>query len=128
MQKLLELHHAAGSGSVCVIVQGSSGCGKSTLLRSYAHTCGYKDGENLLVIHLGEQIDSKVYICIYICVWLCMDQSSAPGLETGHRSRECYIPCKSLACMACTPHHKHKHNFAPVNLTRNGCQSLRAVK
>lgn len=68
LQKLLELHHAAESGSVCVIVQGSSGCGKSTLLRSYAHTCGYKDGENLLVIHLGEQIDSKVYTCIYVYV------------------------------------------------------------
>lgn len=60
-QKLLELHLAVESGSVCVVVQGNSGCGKSTLLRNYAHTRGYKDGESLLVIHLGEQIDSKVY-------------------------------------------------------------------
>lgn len=60
-QKLLELHLAVESGGVCVMVQGNNGCGKSTLLRNYAHTRGYKDGESLLVIHLGEQIDSKVY-------------------------------------------------------------------
>ena len=48
------------SGSGCVMVQGESGCGKSTLLKTYAHINGYKDGETLFVIHLGEQVDGKV--------------------------------------------------------------------
>ena len=62
LQKLEELHVAVeGSGAVCVLVQGPSGCGKSCLLQEYATLCGRTDGDTLMVVHLGEQIDSKVH-------------------------------------------------------------------
>jgi len=60
-QKLNDLHLLVQSGGVCVMVEGCGGCGKSALLRAYASACGYRSGENLVVIHLGEQIDGKVY-------------------------------------------------------------------
>lgn len=59
-QKLNDLHLLVQSGRVCVMVEGCGGCGKSALLRAYASACGYRSGENLVVIHLGEQIDGKV--------------------------------------------------------------------
>ena len=69
IQKLEELHVAVeGSGATCVLVQGPSGCGKSSLLREYAAVCGYTVGDSVMVLHLGEQIDSKVYTCMH--VWL----------------------------------------------------------
>lgn len=70
IQKLEELHAAVeGSRSVCVLVQGPGGSGKTSLLREYAEICGYSDEESLVVVHLGEQIDSKVsYLCIVYAV------------------------------------------------------------
>ena len=59
-QKLNDLPLLVQSGRVCVMVEGCGGCGKSALLRAYASACGYRSGENLVVIHLGEQIDGKV--------------------------------------------------------------------
>ena len=59
--ELLELHVAVeGSGAQSVLVQGAGGCGKSSLLREYAHICGRTEGEDLMVVHLGEQVDGKV--------------------------------------------------------------------
>ena len=68
VQKLLELHVAVeGSGAQSVLVQGAGGCGKSSLLREYAHICGRREGEDLMVVHLGEQVDGKVcqaHVCL----------------------------------------------------------------
>ena len=68
----MELHRAVESGGVCVLVQGSSGCGKSTLLREYAGHRGRKEGESLMVVHQGEQIDSKVCILSVQDVYTCI--------------------------------------------------------
>ena len=48
------------SGVTCVLVEGPSGCGKTSLLKELALSCGKWSGENLLYLHLGEQIDGKV--------------------------------------------------------------------
>lgn len=53
-----------GSGTISVLLQGPSGCGKSSLLRDYADICGRIDGVTFVIVHLGEQIDSKV---VYPC-------------------------------------------------------------
>lgn len=67
LQKLEELNVAVeGSGALCVLVQGPGGCGKSTLLRDYAFACGRTVGDSVMVVHLGEQIDSKVGIVIFL--------------------------------------------------------------
>ena len=74
---------------MCVLVQGASGCGKSTLLREYAGHCGRKEGDSLMVVHQGEQIDSKVCVsnhcasCEYdmLCVYYTMlGRCGAPKL------------------------------------------------
>ena len=71
VQKLEELHAVVeGSSSVCVLVQGPSGCGKTSLLREYAGICGHSEEESLVVVHLGEQIDSKVSFIVVFLVWL----------------------------------------------------------
>ena len=59
-----------GSGAVCVLVQGPCACGKSSLLQEYATLCGRTDGDTLMVVHLGEQIDSKVSIASTIINWV----------------------------------------------------------
>ena len=61
-QKLDDLHLLVQSGGVCVMVEGCGGCGKSALLKAYAKARGYSIGDNLVVIHLGEQIDGKVHL------------------------------------------------------------------
>jgi len=71
-QKLNDLHLLVQSGGVCVMVEGCGGCGKSALLRAYASACGHRSGENLVVIHLGEQIDGKMLLGTFTC-------SSIPG-------------------------------------------------
>ena len=60
-QKLDDLHLLVQSGGMCMMVEGCGGCGKSALLRAYASASGYHIRENLVVIHLGEQIDGKVH-------------------------------------------------------------------
>ena len=51
------------------MVEGCGGCGNSTLLKAYAKARGYSVGDNLVVVHLGEQIDGKVHgIVCYIAV------------------------------------------------------------
>lgn len=54
MNKLHLLMECSGTS---IIVTGCSGCGKSTLVKAFAR---HFDDNRLLVIHLGEQIDSKV--------------------------------------------------------------------
>ena len=49
-----------GSGALSVVVQGPSGCGKTSLLRDYLSLRGRTVGDSVMVVHLGEQIDSKV--------------------------------------------------------------------
>lgn len=57
----MELHIAVeGSGALSVVVQGPSGCGKTSLLRDYVYLRGRTVGNSVMVVHLGEQIDSKV--------------------------------------------------------------------
>lgn len=68
-RKLDDLHLLVQSGGVCVMVEGCGGCGKSALLKAYARTRGYSIGDNLVVVHLGEQIDGKVHgVVCYIVV------------------------------------------------------------
>lgn len=57
----LNLQALTDSGGVCcVLVKGPSGCGKTTLLLELAAACGKRQGEGLLYLHLGEQVDGKV--------------------------------------------------------------------
>ena len=60
-QKLDDLHLLVQSGGVCVMVEGCGGCGKTALLKAYARAREYSIGDNLVVVHLGEQIDGKVH-------------------------------------------------------------------
>ena len=60
-QKLDDLHLLVQSGGVCVMVEGCGGCGKTALLKAYARARGYSIGDNLVIVHLGEQIDGKVH-------------------------------------------------------------------
>ena len=52
-----------GSGALCVVVQGPGGCGKTSLLKEYVSLCGRTIGDSVMMVHLGEQIDSKVLTC-----------------------------------------------------------------
>ena len=61
-ERLSRLHFLAECTDVCVVVEGPIGCGKTTLVQTYAESRGYHYGDNLVVIHLGEQTDSKVWI------------------------------------------------------------------
>ena len=46
----------------CVLLEGESECGKSSLLHLLAKL--HKKEESMIVVHLGEQIDSKVQVLI----------------------------------------------------------------
>lgn len=46
------------SVDTCVILEGPSGCGKTMLVQTLAGIVQHKP--NLMVVHLGEQIDGKV--------------------------------------------------------------------
>lgn len=50
----------AGSGVTCVVVEGPQGSGKTSLLRWLAAHHGRTPRNDLLYLHLGEQIDGKV--------------------------------------------------------------------
>ena len=58
-----------GSGALSVVVQGPSGCGKTSLLRDYFSLCGRTVGDSVMVVHLGEQIDSKVSHILLVALW-----------------------------------------------------------
>ena len=72
-QKLDDLHLLVQSGGVCVMVEGCGGCGKSALLKAYAKARGYSIGDNLVVVHLGEQIDGKVHGIVYYIAVKCSE-------------------------------------------------------
>ena len=63
---LSRLHFLTECTDVCVMVEGPIGCGKTTMVLTYAESQGYHYGDNLVIIHLGEQIDSKVRIHVYV--------------------------------------------------------------
>ena len=44
----------------CVAVEGSSGSGKTALLRDFINLLQKESGKDVIFLHLGEQIDSKV--------------------------------------------------------------------
>ena len=48
------------SAGPCIIVKGSTGTCKTTVLRALAEAYGKRDGNGLVTLHLGEQVDSKV--------------------------------------------------------------------
>ena len=56
-ERLQDLSLLVESSDICVMVVGKGGCGKSSLLRSY---CSHVRGEDVVFLHLGDQIDSKV--------------------------------------------------------------------
>ena len=43
------------------MIEGESGCGKTKILRVLADMCDKRE-EDLVTIHIGEQLDSKVCI------------------------------------------------------------------
>ena len=44
----------------CVAIEGCSGSGKTTLLKNLMKISQRKVGEDVVFLHLGDQIDSKV--------------------------------------------------------------------
>lgn len=57
---LAQLQHCVLEGG-CVLVEGRGGCGKSSLVRIVSERWGSRGrGRDLVVLHLGEQVDSKV--------------------------------------------------------------------
>jgi midasin len=71
-----------GSGALSVVVQGPSGCGKTSLLRDYFSLCGRTVGDSVMVVHLGEQIDSKVLLGTFTCTAVPGEFVWMPGLLT----------------------------------------------
>ncbi len=53
---LCDLSVVVESVDSCVVVEGPSGCGQTTLVQALAQLQQHE----LMVVHLGEQIDSKV--------------------------------------------------------------------
>ena len=59
---LSELYSAvSGNKGRCVLLEGESGCGKTKILRVLANMCN-KGEDDLVVIHIGEQLDSKASV------------------------------------------------------------------
>ena len=54
---LAQLYQSAGDGG-CVLVEGVGGCGKTSLVRMLSERRA--QSRELVVLHIGEQIDSKV--------------------------------------------------------------------
>ncbi|XP_064402600.1 midasin-like isoform X2 [Halichondria panicea] len=57
-QLLCDLSVVVESADSCVVLEGPSGCGKTTLIQALAQLQQHE----LMVVHLGEQIDSKVLL------------------------------------------------------------------
>ena len=50
-----------------MLVEGRGGCGKSSLVRIVSERWGSREkGRDLVVLHLGEQVDSKVSTGLYV--------------------------------------------------------------
>lgn len=48
----------------CVAIGGSSGSGKTALLKNLMKLFQRRIGEDVVFLHLGDQIDSKVIHCL----------------------------------------------------------------
>ena len=58
--ELCALRYLVLSDLNCVAIEGCSGSGKTTLLKNLMKICQRKVGEDVVFLHLGDQIDSKV--------------------------------------------------------------------
>lgn len=58
-QKLLDLDAMVHGNHVCVALEGCSGCGKTAVLQALSQLHGRTEGDGLVTIHLGEQVDGK---------------------------------------------------------------------
>ncbi len=57
---LSDLYETVNSStSRCVLIEGESGCGKTKILRVLTDMCNKSDND-IVTIHIGEQLDSKV--------------------------------------------------------------------
>ena len=56
---LAQLYQSAGDGG-CVLVEGVGGCGKTSLVKMLSERWAAAQRRELVVLHMGEQIDSKV--------------------------------------------------------------------
>lgn len=56
LSQLIQIINNFVSG--CVLLEGESGCGKSLLLQILAKR--FSKDNDIIIIHLGEQVDSKV--------------------------------------------------------------------
>lgn len=84
----------------CVLVEGEGGSGKSVLLKVLSEQwgSGRREGD-LVVLHMGEQIDSKVIKCKHCEGYL---------METWSCFRFCWVRLRALeflgslcGCLAC---------------------------
>lgn len=50
----------------CIAIEGCSGSGKTTLLKNFIKVFDKKVGEDVVFLHLGDQIDGKVCDVLYI--------------------------------------------------------------
>jgi midasin len=79
---LSRLHFLTECTDVCVMVEGPIGCGKTTMVLTYAESQGYHYGDNLVIIHLGEQIDSKMLLGTYASTSNPGEFTWLPGILT----------------------------------------------
>ena len=69
-EELYALCYLVLSDLKCVAIEGCSGSGKTTLLKNFIQLFQRKVGEDVVFLHLGDQIDSKVILCH--CCKVCM--------------------------------------------------------
>ena len=62
-EELCALCYLVLSDLNCVVIEGCSGSGKTALLKDLLKLCQRKVGEEVVFLHLGDQIDSKVIHC-----------------------------------------------------------------
>lgn len=65
-EEVYALCYLVHSDLKCIVVEGCSGSGKTTLLKNFINLMQKKVGEDVVFLHLGDQIDSKVDL-VYHC-------------------------------------------------------------
>ena len=67
----MELDVLVHGDKVCIVLEGCSGCGKTALLKALSQLHGRTEGDGLVTIHLGEQVDGKASLgCFAGCLRL----------------------------------------------------------